>query len=387
MKPPLKALLEGFGLVVGGLGTFCCYEIYTENQKFYANCFMPLIHKVLDAETAHKAAVKALAWNLLPGRKHHDDPSLRQVIWNKEFQNPVGIAAGFDKDAEAMVGLSNMGFGFIEVGSVTPLPQIGNPKPRVFRLYEDKAVINRYGFNSCGQEAAKHRLNKFDQHQCRGNIVLGVNLGKNKTSTDDVADYITGVRQLGKYADYIVINVSSPNTAGLRNLQQKKRLETLCKAILQERDKLVNKPPVLVKIAPDLSDDDKQDIAKVVLECNVEGLIVSNTTVRRPESLRSVHKKEVGGLSGLPVRDVSTKLISEMYQLTEGKVPIIGVGGISNGTEAYEKIKAGASLVQIYTALVYGGPPVLTNMKKDLVEHLHKDGYENISQAIGAVHQ
>nr|XP_009502667.1 PREDICTED: dihydroorotate dehydrogenase (quinone), mitochondrial [Phalacrocorax carbo] len=262
-----------------------------------------------------------------------------------------------------------MGFGFVEVGTVTPKPQEGNPRPRVFRLVEGEAVINRYGFNSHGHAAVEHRLQARQETQLRlTGMPLGVNLGKNKSSTDAAADYVAGVRTLGPLADYLVVNVSSPNTPGLRDLQGKAELQDLLTKVLAERDMLPckRKPAVLVKIAPDLTTQDKQDIASVICELGVDGLIVSNTTVSRPSSLQSRQRTEPGGLSGKPLRELSTQTIREMYSLTQGRVPIIGVGGVSSGRDALEKIRAGASLVQMYTALVYHGPPVVGAVKREL---------------------
>ncbi|RMC09407.1 hypothetical protein DUI87_14415 [Hirundo rustica rustica] len=296
-------------------------------------------------------------------------------VLGHRFCNPLGLAAGFDKQGEAVDGLYKMGFGFVEVGTVTPKSQEGNPKPRVFRLAEDEAVINRYGFNSHGHVAVERRLRARQETQIRltrAGMPLGVNLGKNKSSTDAVADYVAGVRTLGPLADYLVVNVSSPNTPGLRDLQGKAELRDLLSKVLAERDLLPceRKPAVLVKIAPDLTAQDKQDIANVVCEVGVDGLIVSNTTVSRPSSLRSRQRLEHGGLSGKPLRELSTQTIREMYALTQGRVPIIGVGGVSSGQDALEKIRAGASLVQLYTALVYHGPPVVGAVKRELEELL-----------------
>ncbi|XP_066050391.1 dihydroorotate dehydrogenase (quinone), mitochondrial isoform X1 [Chamaea fasciata] len=303
-------------------------------------------------------------------------PAPQEVrVLGQQFRNPLGLAAGFDKQCEAVDGLYKMGFGFVEVGTVTPKPQEGNPKPRVFRLAEDKAVINRYGFNSHGHAAVERRLRARQETQnrlTRAGMPLGVNLGKNKSSADAAADYVAGVRTLGPLADYLVVNVSSPNTPGLRDLQGKAELRDLLSKVLVERDLLPckRKPAVLVKIAPDLTAQDKQDIASVVCEIGVDGLIVGNTTVSRPSSLRSRQRMEPGGLSGKPLRELSTQTIREMYALTQGRVPIIGVGGVSSGQDALEKIRAGASLVQLYTALVYHGPPVVRAVKRELEELL-----------------
>uniref|UniRef100_A0A8B9MSQ1 Dihydroorotate dehydrogenase (quinone), mitochondrial n=1 Tax=Accipiter nisus TaxID=211598 RepID=A0A8B9MSQ1_9AVES len=320
-------------------------------------------------------------------------PAPQEVrVLGQRFRNPVGLAAGFDKHGEAVDGLYKMGFGFVEVGTVTPEPQEGNPRPRVFRLVEDEAVINRYGFNSHGHVAVERSLRARQETQLRltsAGMPLGVNLGKNKSSTDAAADYVAGVRMLGPLADYLVVNVSSPNTPGLRDLQGKTELRDLLTKVLVERDMLPceRKPAVLVKIAPDLTAQNKQDVASVVCELGVDGLIVSNTTVSRPSSLRSRQCTEPGGLSGKPLRELSTQTIREMYSLTQGRVPIIGVGGVSSGRDALEKIRAGASLVQMYTALVYHGPLVVGTVKQELEELLREQGFKNVTEAVGADHR
>ncbi|XP_012585875.1 PREDICTED: dihydroorotate dehydrogenase (quinone), mitochondrial isoform X2 [Condylura cristata] len=318
---------------------------------------------------------------------------LKEVkILGHKFRNPVGIAAGFDKHGEAVDGLYKMGFGFVEIGSVTPKPQEGNPRPRVFRLPEDQAIINRYGFNSHGLSVVEHRLRARQQMQTKlteDGLPLGINLGKNKTSVDAASDYAEGVRVLGPLADYLVVNVSSPNTAGLRSLQGKGELRRLLTKVLQEREALkgAHKPAVLVKIAPDLSVQDQEDIAGVVIELGIDGLIVTNTTVSRPASLQAALRSEMGGLSGKPLQDLSTKTIRQMYTLTQGRVPIIGVGGISSGQDALEKIRAGASLVQLYTALTYQGPPVVGRVKRELEALLKEQGFTSVTDAIGADHR
>jgi len=311
-------------------------------------------------------------------------------MWSLDFDNPVGLAAGFDKHGEAVQGLKKVGFGFIEIGSVTPQPQEGNPKPRLFRLMEDKAIINRYGFNSEGHEAVLERL-KFDSLE-NSSTIIGVNLGKNKDSPPDSAsDFVTGVRAFSPFADYLVINVSSPNTKGLRNLQTKNRMASLIDEVLDERSNLPveQRRPILIKIAPDLSEEDKKDIADVIMRPGkerVDGIIISNSTTSRPSNLRSPWKYERGGLTGVPLKNMSTEAIRSMYRYTNGKVQIIGVGGISTGADAYEKIRAGASLVQVYTALVYEGFPVVSKIKKELSELLRKDGFSTVSQAVGLDH-
>lgn len=372
-------------IVPGAFLTFAGYSIYEGNEKFYREYVMPFTHKFFDAETAHRLGVLAAKYNIVPRKqKTPDSPILSSVVFGREFSNPVGLAAGFDKDGEGVRGLTKIGFGFIEIGSVTPEPQPGNPKPRVFRLKEDKAVINRYGFNSGGHEAVYNRLK--DRVTEQDNCLLGINLGKNKSSTDPISDYTQGVEKFSRLADYLVVNISSPNTPGLRDLQGKQKLQNLLDKVIERRDEMEVRKPLLVKIAPDLTDRDKEDIAAVVTSRKgyVNGLIISNTTVRRPPSLRNPSKTEEGGLSGPPVRDMSTKTIADMYRLTNGSIPIIGVGGVSSGQEAYKKIRSGASLVQLYTALVYEGPPVVKKIKRELEELLRRDGFKSISEAVGA---
>ncbi|XP_068006771.1 dihydroorotate dehydrogenase (quinone), mitochondrial isoform X1 [Melanerpes formicivorus] len=378
----LAAALGGCGLLLGSALAAGDERLYTAT--------MPAL-RVLPPEAAHGLALRAAALGLLPTARP-DGPALEVQVFGHRFRNPVGLAAGFDKQGEAVDGLYKMGFGFVEVGTVTPKPQEGNPKPRVFRLVEDEAVINRYGFNSHGHAAVERRLRARQETQSRltgAGMPLGVNLGKNKTSTDAAADYVAGVRTLGPLADYLVVNVSSPNTPGLRNLQGKVELQELLTKVLAERDALPceRKPAVLVKIAPDLSVLDKQDIASVVCELGVDGLIISNTTVSRPSSLQSRQRTEAGGLSGKPLRELSTQTIREMYALTQGRVPIIGVGGVSSGRDALEKIRAGASLVQMYTALVYHGPLVVGTVKRELEELLREQGFKNVMEAVGADHR
>ncbi|XP_071091886.1 dihydroorotate dehydrogenase (quinone), mitochondrial-like isoform X3 [Haliotis cracherodii] len=382
-----KQLGQAVFVCTGGTLTFFGISLYNGSEKFYREMAMPAL-QWLGAERAHNLAVIAAKYKMVPKPTLADSPNLKTQVWGLEFSNPVGLAAGFDKHGEAVEGLMKVGFGFVEVGSITPEPQPGNPKPRVFRLKKDKAVINRYGFNSDGHESVYQRLHP---RATPTPGVLGVNLGKNKTSTDSGQDYVRGVKKFGCVADYLVINVSSPNTPGLRSLQGRQQLEDLLDKVVTARDDLGGsyKPPLLVKIAPDLTDQDKQDIAAVVSKkkCGVDGLIVTNTTVSRPPSLLSDDKAEIGGLSGEPLKTLSTATVRDMYRLTQGKIPIIGVGGISSGVDAYEKIRAGASLVQLYTALVYQGPPVVSRIKRELQELLQSDGYSNISQAVGADHR
>ncbi|RLN54151.1 hypothetical protein BBJ29_008180 [Phytophthora kernoviae] len=358
---------------------------------------MPVV-RLFDPETAHKIAVQCARFGLTPKDPETDPELLRIKAFGLDFTNPLGIAAGFDKDGEAMEGMLDIGFGCVEIGSVTPKPQPGNPKPRVFRLAEDRGVINRYGFNSNGLEAVGARLERYvgsrekrtSSGQGHRAGVLGVNLGKNKTTEDAAADYVQGVHALGKYADYLVVNVSSPNTPGLRTLQGKIQLQELLVRVLKARDEVATTEkrdiPLLVKIAPDLTEHDKEDIAAVALELKLDGLVVSNTTLSRPEALKGEAKGETGGLSGLPVRDLSTKVLGDMYRLTNGQILLIGVGGVSTGQDAYDKIRAGASLVQMYSCLIYESPLAVPRAKKELAALLRADGYENVADAVGAAH-
>lgn len=355
----------------------------------------PLV-RLLDAETAHNVGIWATKHGLLPVETRAEPASLATTVWGRDFKNPIGVAAGFDKDAEAFEGLLGLGFGFVEIGSVTPLPQPGNPQPRAFRLSEQRAVINRYGFNSAGVDDVAGRLSAYRkallQEPWRERGLLGVNLGKNKLSEDSAADYAIGVTKLAPYADYLVVNVSSPNTPGLRALQDRKALERLVRRVKSARDALpwgpLGAPPLLIKIAPDLTESDKSDIAAVALRTGVDGLVISNTTITRPPAVESSpHAQEAGGLSGAPLFELSTAVLSDMYRLTKGKIPIIGCGGVSNGYDAYAKIRAGASLVEVYTAFAYEGPRLVPAMKRQLQECLERDGFSSVKEAVGADHR
>jgi len=337
----------------------------------------PLV-RLFPAELAHNLTVAALKTGLVPHQPSYNDPILATRLWGRDFKNPVGLAAGFDKNAEVPDAMLGQGFGFVEIGSVTPRPQPGNPRPRLFRLTPDRAVINRMGFNNQGLEVVAGRLAK----RRRGGIV-GANLGKNKTTEDAAADYEKGVRALGPLADYLVINVSSPNTPGLRALQGKEPLAELVGRTRAAVDALAVKVPLLLKIAPDLTAEDLKDIAEVALEGGLDGLIVSNTTITRPDSLISEHRGETGGLSGAPLLDLSTEVLREVYRLTQGKLPLIGVGGIASGADAYAKIRAGASLVQLYSALVYQGTGLVTHIKTELAASLRRDGFTCLQDAVG----
>ena len=343
----------------------------------------PLL-RALPAEAAHRLTLSALSLglaSLVAGPSEPDRPSLGQTLWGRDFPNPVGIAAGFDKDAKVPDALLRLGFGFAETGTVTPRPQPGNPKPRIFRLYEDEAAINRMGFNSAGLEPILARLRGREQTG-----VVGVNLGKNRDSADAAVDYLDGVRRVGRLADYFVINVSSPNTPGLRDLQRREVLDDLLRRLVTARDEAAPGAPLLVKIAPDLTEEERADIAAIAVPSGIDGMVVSNTTVARPRGLKSREAKEPGGLSGKPLFAPSTAVLADIYRLTEGKLPLIGVGGIASAEDAYAKIRAGASLVQLYTALVFQGPALLGKIKRGLAELLAQDGFANIAEAVGADH-
>lgn len=343
---------------------------------------LPLL-RCLDPEAAHDLTLKALRLGLGPVDRTPEDPRLSMKVCGLDFSNPVGLSAGFDKNAEVAGPMLRAGFGFVEVGSITPRPQAGNPKPRIFRLADDKAVINRLGFNNKGMDYASHRLETWRKHSLPGPI--GVNLGKNKDTPVAADDYRLAAETLVRFADYLVVNVSSPNTPGLRALQDRAELEAILTGVAEGASAAhVPLPPVFVKIAPDIEDGDVTDLAAMALEGRMDGLIISNTTITRPETLKSkTLANETGGLSGRPLFDRSTEVLAAMYRQTEGKIPLIGVGGIASGADAYAKIKAGASLVQLYTALIYQGPGLVTRIKRDLVQLLQQDGHTRIGQAVG----
>jgi dihydroorotate dehydrogenase len=352
----------------------------------FAACTYALLRPLLfqlDAERAHRLTVRALA--CLPARAGRSGgiAMLQQTIWGRRFPNPLGLAAGFDKNAECPAGAFGLGFGFVEIGSVTPRPQAGNPLPRLFRLIPERAVINRMGFNNEGMRAVAKRL----QGRQRSDGLLGVNLGKNKETEDAAADYEAGVAELGPYADYLVINVSSPNTPGLRALQGKEPLAALIGRVRTARDLLPERPPLLLKIAPDLTSEDRADIAEVALAQGLDGLIISNTTIARPPALHARWQDEAGGLSGAPLLTPSTDLLRDMYRLTQGRLPLIGVGGIASAADAYAKIRAGAKLVQLYSALVFEGPGLPARILAELPSLLAADGFTTLAEAIGADHR
>ena len=313
-------------------------------------------------------------------RPIHDDPALGIRAMGLTFGNPIGLAAGFDKDAEAVLPLMGLGFGFVETGTVTRLCQDGNPRPRLFRLVEDRAVINRMGFNNAGLERYCERLASLPDAAHRP-APLGANVGINKDGADPERDYPALVAAVGRYADYVTINVSSPNTPGLRDLQGERRLRAILRAIAQA---VPVRPPILVKLAPDLAAEALEAIVEVAVEEGAAGLIVGNTTLSRPPELTSRNAAQAGGLSGTPLFARSTRLLAEVGRLARGRLHLVGCGGVQTGDDALAKIKAGASLVQVYTAFAYGGPALIPRIKAQLSEALRQEGFADVSQAVGA---
>ena len=334
----------------------------------------------LDPETAHNLAIKSLkfsfASNILDDDKNN--PLFKTRLFKKDIENPIGIAAGFDKNAEVYNSLFKLGFGFVEVGTVTPLKQYGNPKPRVFRLVEDEALINRLGFNNLG---AKNVLDRIKSKRQIG--LLGVNIGPNKDTNDRNSDYIQCFKTFHEVADYITINISSPNTENLRNFHDELKLDELLKIINKEKKDLNTSIPIVVKISPDISDQDISKISDVLLDNNVEAVIISNTSDSTREGLSNILKHQKGGLSGKPIEEKSTNLIDKFYNILKGRIKIIGVGGVDSGISAYKKFLAGADYVQLYTGMVYRGPNIVGIIKKELKELLLKDGVKNFTEIIG----
>jgi dihydroorotate dehydrogenase len=329
----------------------------------------------LEAERAHRATIRAL--RLKPnGALPVDDPRLASTVAGLHFPNPVGLAAGFDKDAQVPDAILSLGFGFAEVGTLTPFPQAGNPRPRLFRLVEDRAVINRMGFNNGGQAAAFERLLRRNDRPG----IVGVNIGANKDAADRIADYANGVRVMAGVARYLTVNISSPNTPGLRALQDRGALTELLAAVMAARP--AGGPPVFLKVAPDLEPADIDDIAEIASEFRLDGLIVSNTTISRPP-LRSRHAQETGGLSGAPLRDLAARRLADFRRATGGTMPLIAAGGIASAEDAYARIRAGASLVQLYSALVYEGPGLARRINRGLAQLLARDGFASVAEAVG----
>ncbi len=331
--------------------------------------------RLIDPETAHGLAIRALKTLplLAPGA---DDPVLRTRLAGLNLSNPVGLAAGLDKNGEALRGLSRLGFGFVECGSVTPRAQPGNPRPRLFRLTEDQAIINRMGFNNAGLEVfAKHLKTR------PAGTVVGANLGANKDTEDKAADYVAGLKRLRGLADYVTVNVSSPNTPGLRALQGRAALDDLLGRLAEARDG--DPTPVFLKIAPDLTPDEIALIVEASLDHGIDALIVSNTTLDRPDTLRSRDREEAGGLSGRPLQVRARAAVTAAAAASTGRLPLIAVGGIDSGAEAYARIRAGACAVQLYSALIYGGPGLVGRIKRDLTERLRADGFTCVNEAVG----
>jgi len=331
----------------------------------------------LPPERAHNLAVKSLELGLYPRATGPDDKRLRQHLFGLDFPNPIGMAAGFDKNACVARELLAMGFGFVEVGTLTPHPQSGNVSPRMFRSMADRAVINRLGFNNDGQEAALGRLLGG-----AGGIV-GVNIGAGRDSQDRIGDYASGIRHMAEVASYFTVNISSPNTPGLRDLQAPEALESLLKRVQETRATTRRKPPLLVKLAPDLADDDLPEIVRVILANGVDGIVVSNTTLARDGLRDSSFARETGGLSGRPLFARATRMLARVHQITQGTLPLIGVGGIDSGEAALAKIEAGASLLQLYTGLVFEGPSLIGRIKQALVEAMEKQGCTSLGPLVG----
>jgi dihydroorotate dehydrogenase len=341
--------------------------------------FRSLIFKI-DPETAHNLAIKSLKFNLTPNLmdENKDNPMFKSTLFGKEIDNPIGIAAGFDKNAEVYNSLFKLGFGFVEVGTVTPFEQYGNPKPRVFRLVEDEALINRLGFNNLG---AKNVSDRIRSNTSLG--LLGINIGPNKDSADRLNDYLIGLRAFHDIADYITINISSPNTENLRNFHDETKFDELMNLIQEEKIKIKSKIPIVVKISPDISENQIEIISKILLDYKVSAIIVSNTTEKNREKLNNILKHQKGGLSGKPLEEEANDLISKFYKLLEGKIEIIGVGGVDSGESALKKFLAGASYIQLYTGMVFQGPNIVGKIKKELKEILKAEGIKNFREIIG----
>ena len=334
----------------------------------------------LDPETAHDLAIKSLKLNPFPSKMFEveDEQMLNNELLGKNFPNPIGLAAGFDKSAEAYNSLLKLGFGFVEVGTVTPLKQYGNPKPRIFRLEDDQALINRLGFNNDGMEAIKSRI---ISHKKKG--ILGINIGPNKNTKDQKNDFCLGLKKFFDIADYITVNISSPNTEGLRDFHDQEKLKDLLLTLNKIKKENKTDIPLLLKISPDIRENHISEIADVAIKNDISAIILTNTTNGNRDNLVSEIKKEEGGLSGEPLQQISTNMIKKFYKQLNGKIPIIGVGGVNSGKSAYEKIIAGASLLQLYTGFIYKGPSVAKEIKKELIQILKVEGINNLKDAIG----
>jgi len=339
----------------------------------------PLIFKI-DPERAHNLAIQTLKFNLVSNvfDENKNDPIFKTKIFDKEIENPIGIAAGFDKNAEVYNPLFRLGFGFVEVGTITPLKQYGNTKPRVFRLVEDEALINRLGFNNHGAEVV---LDRIKLNSKLG--LLGINIGPNKDSNDRMNDYLIGLKTFHRVADYITINISSPNTENLRNFHEETKLQELLKSIIKEKNNLNSKVPIAVKISPDIDENQINLISEILLENEIKAIIISNTSESSRDLLSDIQKHQKGGLSGKPIEKKSNLLISKFYKLLKGKIKIIGVGGVDSGQTAYDKFLAGADFVQLYTGMVFKGPNIAGIIKKDLKKLLIRDGVKNYTQIVG----
>ena len=341
------------------------------------NILRPLIFK-FSPEVAHSLAIKALKLNNIPYSKPKDNHILETTFCEKKLSSPIGVAAGFDKNAEVYNPLFNLGFGFVEVGTITPKPQFGNPKPRVFRLEEDEALINRLGFNNSGSERISQTIKENNK---KG--FLGINIGPNKDSKDRVEDYLICFRKFYNLADYITINISSPNTENLRDFHKQDELNSLIDKLKNEKKELNSNIPLAIKVSPDLNDDQINEVSKIIMEQEIGIIIVSNTTDKNRENLKNINKLEKGGLSGKPIEKISNEAISKFYKILKDKTKIIGVGGVSNGQDAFQKIISGATLVQLYTGMVYRGPRIASKISKELIDLLKNKGFKNVSEAIG----
>ena len=341
------------------------------------NIFRPLIFK-FSPEVAHSLAIKALKLNNIPYSKPKDSHILETTFCDKILPSPIGVAAGFDKNAEVYTPLFNLGFGFVEVGTITPKAQFGNPKPRVFRLEEDEALINRLGFNNSGSDEISKRIKENIK---KG--FLGINIGPNKDSTNRISDYLICFRKFHNLADYITINISSPNTENLRDFHNRNELNSLIDKLKKEKKELNSDVPLAIKVSPDLNDDQINEVSKIILDQEIKIIIISNTTDKNREDLKNINKLEKGGLSGKPIEKISNEIISKFYKILKNKTKIIGVGGVSNGNDAFEKIARGASLVQLYTGMVYRGPSIARKISNELIILLKNKGFKNVSEAIG----